>query len=222
MTPYSQWAERFAALSQRERALIAATTLVGLTMLLWALWLEPLMARNAANTSQLHSLQSQTQTIARETELLRQQLKQDPNAELETELASLKRELTRHQEALNDELVDLILPEQMSAVLAQLLARTEGVTLIEMSIQPPVALVDEGGLYRHGVKLVLEGSYFKLKDALERMEQLEQRFYWRFLDYQVTRYPKARLQLQLDTLGTEEEPIRVGIHTGTVAADLPR
>ncbi len=222
MNRVSQWSERFAVLSRRERGLIALTAVVGLAMLFWALWLEPVLNGNAAKARQLENTLNQTRNMAQEAQSLRQQLSANPNDKMADELAQLKQQLAQHQAALDEELVDLIPPEQMSAVLAQLLARTEGVTLIEMRIQPPVALVNEGGLYRHGVKLELEGSFFKLKAALERMEQLEQRFYWRFLDYQVTRYPKARLQLQLDTLGTEKEPIRVGIHTGTVAADLSR
>ncbi|MBY5922511.1 type II secretion system protein GspM [Ferrimonas balearica] len=222
MKALRHWSERFAALSRRERGLIALTAVVGLLLLVWALWLEPAINANGVKARQLESTLSQTRNMAQEAESLRQQLSANPNDKMEQELADLKRQLAQHQADLDEELVDLIPPEQMSAVLAQLLARAEGVTLIEMNIQPPVALVNEGGLYRHGVKLELEGSYFKLKAALERMEQLEQRFYWRFLDYQVTHYPKARLQLQLDTLGTEKEPIRVGIHPGTVAADLSR
>ncbi|MBY6187274.1 type II secretion system protein M [Marinobacter hydrocarbonoclasticus] len=222
MKALRQASERFALLSQRERGLIALTALVGLMLLIWTLALEPMLKANGGKAKQLGTVMSQSRDMSQQIDALRTQLTVNPNDALEAELSTLTRKLEQHQNDLNEELVDLVMPEQMAAVLAQLLARTEGVTLIEMRIQPPVALVEEGGLYRHGVRLELEGSYFKLKDALERMEQLEQRFYWRFLDYQVTQYPKARLQLQLDTLGTEEEPIRVGTHTGTVTAGPSR
>ncbi|MBY5993139.1 type II secretion system protein GspM [Ferrimonas balearica] len=222
MNAWTTLNRQFDALSRRERGLIALTSLVGLALLLWALVLDPMAQANSRLEQGLDRSQQQAKEMKREMRQLQSQLAGNPNDELNEKLAKLKTQLTDAQAALEEELVDLILPEQMSGVLAQLLARTEGVTLIAMRIQPPEALVEEGGLYRHGVHLELEGSYFKLMDALERMEQLEQRFYWRLLDYQVTRYPKARLQLRLDTLGTEKEPIRVGTHTDAVAADRPR
>ncbi len=212
----------FAALSARERGLIAGATLVGLTLLLYTLVLEPMALANERERDLLARSQGQAQVLQREMAQLQRQLAGDPNGALTERLERLDLDLARQQAALEQELVDLILPEQMAGVLAQLLAKTEGVTLIALQIQPPRALVAEGGLYRHGVQLELEGSYFKLMDALKQMEQLAQQFYWRHLEYRVTRYPQARLQLQLDTLGTEEEPIRVGTHTDTLTADRLR
>ncbi|SHI05488.1 hypothetical protein [Ferrimonas marina] len=207
----------FTALSQRERVMLMGALLVAVVLASMSFWVEPMQAQHRSLTARLAQAEQDNLALSQEITLVEHKLEQDPNGPLQQELSQLNRRLERQQQALEQELVDLILPEQMAGSLAMLLGRAEGVQLVHLNILPSQQLVPEGGLYRHGVQLELAGSYFDLMGALERMEQLEQRFYWRQLSYRVTDYPEARLQLQLDTLGTEEEPIRVG-HDHTTAA----
>lgn len=220
---WQQLVDQYAAMTRRERVLVAGTLCVVITLLFWAFWLDPMTLQQQKLSKQLNKRQAQISAM--QTQIQQQQaiLARDPNAEVETQLADALDALADKQAALQGDMVDLILPEQMTATLTRLLAQTESVTLIEMSILPPESLVEEGGLYRHSLVIELEGRYFDLMKVLQRMEQLEQRFYWRHLDYQVTDYPKARLTLKLDTLGTEEEPIRVGHYrSDTVVAGSAR
>jgi MSHA biogenesis protein MshJ len=59
------------------------------------------------------------------------------------------------------------------------------------------------GLYRHGVKLVFEGDYMTTMAFLESLEQKSWRFFWQSLQYDVEKYPKARVTLTLYTLSPE-------------------
>lgn len=61
----------------------------------------------------------------------------------------------------------------------------------------------EVGLYRHGVKLVFEGDYMATMDFLESLEQKSWRFFWQTLQYDVEKYPNARVMLMLYTLSPE-------------------
>ncbi|GAA4901938.1 hypothetical protein [Ferrimonas pelagia] len=210
---------KFAELSRRERVLIAASLWLAVGLGGSALLYEPLLVQQQRQAEQVTRLQQEQQTLRQQISTVEAQLNQDPNAPLQQRRAQLERQIVQQQEALEQELVDLVLPEQMSASLAKLLARAEGVSLIRMQILASESLVPQGGLFRHGVELELQGNYFDLMAALQRMEQLEQRFYWRDFSYQVSDYPTARLTLRLDTLGTEEEPIRVGHdHTADAGA----
>jgi MSHA biogenesis protein MshJ len=59
------------------------------------------------------------------------------------------------------------------------------------------------GLYRHGVKLVFEGNYMETMEFLESLEQKSWRFFWQTLQYDVEKYPNARVMLMLYTLSPE-------------------
>ncbi|MBV2133425.1 type II secretion system protein M [Pseudomonas sp. MAP12] len=65
-------------------------------------------------------------------------------------------------------------------------------------------------LYRHGMRLTLEGSYFELRDYLQDIERQSlgqdgRRLFWERLDYQVDEAGpgKARITLELYTLSRE-------------------
>jgi len=60
------------------------------------------------------------------------------------------------------------------------------------------------GVYKHSVKVSLEGRYFAVIDYLKSLEQLPWRFYWEFIDYEVDRYPQASVSLEVYTLSTEK------------------
>lgn len=86
---------------------------------------------------------------------------------------------------------------------------TTGVTNTA-SPNPPVATTDpnaalsgEVGLYRHGVTLVFEGDYMATLQFLQALEQKPWRFFWQQLQYDVEKYPTARVTLTLYTLSPE-------------------
>lgn len=68
---------------------------------------------------------------------------------------------------------------------------------------PSVDAEREVGLYRHGVRLVFEGDYMTTMAFLESLEQKSWRFFWQSLQYDVEKYPKARVTLTLYTLSPE-------------------
>ncbi|WP_028116105.1 type II secretion system protein GspM [Ferrimonas senticii] len=207
---WQQLCARFQALSQRERGLIASSVLVALLLLGFTYVVEPSLNASADTERQRQAVAQDITQMQQQLQLLDGQLQQDPNAPLQQQSQQLAQQLAQLQQGLDNQLVDLVLPEQMAASLAQLLGQAQGVRLIKLQINDSESLSPQGGLYRHGVELELEGRFFDLQRALVRMEQMQRQFYWRQFSYRVTEFPLARLRLQLDTLGTEQEPIRVG------------
>ena len=130
---------------------------------------------------------------------------------------------------LQQETVNLVPPTQMPLLLENMLAGSQGVTLVSMqSIAPTPVLssqtkkvdaesdaesndtvVDEINLYRHGVLLSLRGSYFDIQHYLTRIEGLKWQFYWKRFNYVVTGYPEALVEVELYTLSTSKAFIGV-------------
>ena len=60
-------------------------------------------------------------------------------------------------------------------------------------------------LYRHGMRVTFEGSYFEVRDYLRSIEGGDWRLFWERLDYQVGEAGpgRARITLELYTLSRE-------------------
>lgn len=60
------------------------------------------------------------------------------------------------------------------------------------------------GVFKHGVLIRVGGTYQQLLQLMKAIESLEWKFYWESLDYQVTRYPEATIDIRVFTLSSEE------------------
>ncbi len=59
-------------------------------------------------------------------------------------------------------------------------------------------------VYRHAIRLRLEGTYFEVMEFLQVLENLTWRFYWEGIDYKVAQFPNAVVEVELYTLSTDE------------------
>lgn len=208
--------ERYAALTRRERLLVAAALVLVPLLVVETLVLDPQRARNRALERSLAQQSASVDELGSQVTSLQQRLLLDPDAGAKAEIAALKAE----QQAVESELqrlgTTLVRPEEMNGVLESLLAGHAGLRLISLkTLQPqsvlggaeaagaagqPAARFD---LYRHGVELRLEGSFADLQDYLKRLEQLPQRLLWGELQYEVLAYPKAEMRLTVHTLSAD-------------------
>jgi MSHA biogenesis protein MshJ len=63
---------------------------------------------------------------------------------------------------------------------------------------------DAGGLYRHGVKIRVRGSYTDMLSYLAQLERLPQRMYWGSVTLDTEEYPIAVMEVTLYTLSTDK------------------
>ncbi len=187
---------------------------------------EQLDVRLSAIEIELKKLTAQEKVIAAA-------LTNDPNAVKKREILQLEEQMLDLDKDLQTLSVGLIpadkLPEALHAVLSSIgslkLLGMETLAATRLSLQEEqvsdlvvesdeediVTLVDEPrmrvptvGVFKHSVEVVLEGKYFDLIDYLQALENLTWKIYWEALDYEVTRYPKAKIKLEVYTLSTEE------------------
>ncbi|MEZ8289020.1 type 4a pilus biogenesis protein PilO [Vibrio sp. 10N.237.312.B06] len=211
MQLWNQLSDKFLALSLREKWLLFVCGLVGLSMLVFTLLIEPayldLQEKNVKSMSLTQSNQKQQGELL----VLQAKLNKDPDKEIALELKKL---LVESQELSFElaEIVDrLVTPSQMAQLLESVLNAGNGLKLESLESLQPEAISDNqensdnSKYFLHPVRMELTGSYFDISIYLQALESLPVSYYWRTFEYSVEEYPKARLVFEVYTLGTRQE-----------------
>lgn len=221
---YKKLSIKFLKTSVREQLLVLFCGLIVISMLMYTLLLEPLLEKivrveqnNAGATQEITRLSEQVESITNK-------LRDDPNQPIRERIATLEQKAQLLTTQIQSQTRNLVPANEMANVLEGVLAKSEGVKLIELQSIPPSAIALESteekeidaekeqpsvGLYRHGVKLVVEGSYFDIQGYIEKLENLKWQFYWKKFDYVVGEYPLATVELEIYTLSTNKAFIGV-------------
>lgn len=213
-------AAKFAALQQREKAIVAAATVIAIVMVGDALWVGPAQQRLAALQKKIAKDRSDIQTARPQIASLKAQLK-DPNASTKAALA----EATKRMAAVDQELHSydsiLVSPGRMPRLLQSLFAHHRGLELVSLQTLPPKSLlaapagkgdgkaeaklpdVKGGNIQKHGIEIKMAGNYLDLLAYVSDLEQLPQKLLWGSMSLDVTAYPKSELTLVVYTLSQD-------------------
>lgn len=216
---FSHYQEKFDALALRERLLVLAVMLA----LVYALWTLAFDTAQARQTNRLNQQLADAQVALRDQKRALNQLKArnsvDPDAALKQELARLQYEIAQMDQRLSEASVGLVPAQKLPRVLEEMVLKTSGLRLEQVETLPieQLKLVQaqdaqeaeqtQTGIYKHAVKIRLKGSYFAVQNYLQALQQLDWRFYWQQLDYEVQRYPTGVAELVVYTLSTERGAI---------------
>jgi MSHA biogenesis protein MshJ len=202
----------------RERVLLIAAAAAVALVLADSLWLSPawrsFQAGRSAQASALQQQQGLQTDIAQLQTQGAAQVRQQ-----QAELQQWRQRLRDGDAALRSHEDSLVGPDRMRDLLEQLLARHGEVRVRAMrslgrsdllaagpaaAASAPAAGADAaGGLYRHGVELVLEGGYADLLGYLQAMESLPQRVLWGAVSLKVEQHPRSVLTLRVYTLSRD-------------------
>ncbi|AIV06814.1 MULTISPECIES: type II secretion system protein GspM [Vibrio] len=208
---WSSLEERFDEMSGREKVLIALCGLVTVVMLLFTLVLEPKLNEVTSNDKQLRNLKQTNQQTEIEILRIQAQLKKDPNAEIDQAISQLLMESQHLSMQLSEIIEHLITPSQMASLLESVLEQQSGIHLVSLQTLPAEPITEDkeasqySGYYVHPVRMELTGDYFSIANYLTKLEGLPASYYWRSFSYNVEEYPKAKLVLEVYTLGSREE-----------------
>ena len=206
----------FEARSLRERGIIAATVatliLFGFGQGLWYGQIESALGANEEVRRIEGALPAKEVALA---ELERREA-QDPNDALREKLESLEKSLVLQEKAYFEQLDSLVSPSEMVSVLYDVLGNAKGVELISLKNLPatPLQVVDgegpvAGSIYRHGVRVEFEASYFDTVAYLRSLEEVGDRLIFRSMHYEVVTHPRARVVVVVETMGMDMEWIGV-------------
>ncbi|ELB2184007.1 TPA: type II secretion system protein M [Vibrio parahaemolyticus] len=208
---WSSLEERFGDMSAREKMLVALCGLVTVVMLLFTLVLEPKLNQISNNERQLSNLKQSNQKTEIDILRVKAQLKKDPNADIDLEISNLLTESQHLSMQLSQIIEHLVTPSQMVGVLESVLEQQSGIHLVSLQTLPSEPITEDkeasqySGYYVHPVRMELTGDYFSIANYLNKLESLPASYFWRSFSYKVEEYPKAKLVLEVYTLGSREE-----------------
>lgn len=204
---------RIDAFALRERILLFLTLVFVLYVIWNGLLLSPISAEKKRIASELAGLQQQTATAQQQIQSITGGAVVDPNKENRERAAVLKKELA----ALDENIGHLAIgAAELTKVLSELLTKEPELKLVRIrnleSTPLEVAVAPPGGagtMYRHGLVIELEGSYFNTLRYLKALEGMPWQLSWSSLDYKVKEYPLAHITLTIHTLGLTEGAVGV-------------
>ncbi|MFQ3236321.1 MAG: MSHA biogenesis protein MshJ [Paraglaciecola sp.] len=212
---YQQWFDKYLGLTLREQLLILGSGMILIVVVGYLFVIEPIGLKRTRLEQTLVAERGQLGSLQLQSDLLNAELANDPDQRLSDTLHALQQQSSDLDLRLQQNTVNLVPATQMPALLEELLFHSSEVRLVALqSIAPTPMLskVEQGSdinLYRHGVKLTLEGNYFDIQQYLQKIETLTWQFYWKKFDYKVAAYPKATVEVELYTLSTNQAFIGV-------------
>lgn len=204
-------ADRFDALSTRERGLIAFTLIFALGFAWWGLYAEPQMARVAQQTADNERLAADVARTRAVVADIRARIANGVHREKESELALLRQELAAVEERLKVETVELIDPEKMFRLMRQLVADQPRLKLIGLKrreVRPALPAVEgeaaEPTIFRHVLEIEFAGRYLDILDYVRSLEALDWKLLWDEIEIESGKYPAVTLRLAISTLSTHK------------------
>lgn len=227
---WAQWSAKFAALTRRERLILAGALVFGGGFLIFNFGIDPFLVKGRSA--------SRTEVAAR-AQIAQQQVQMamlkaqniDPDAANRRRLAQAKQELTAVSARLASFEAGMVPPARMQAFLEGLLAGNRAIELLGLKTLPATqvgaALLTEKadasvgaaaqpakdkpaqggaapvaaeGIYQHGIELRLAGGYNDLLNYLAEVERMPQRVMWNSIVFTVDKYPRNVVTLRVYTL----------------------
>jgi MSHA biogenesis protein MshJ len=215
----NNWIARWLAMAPRERWLMYSVGLGLVAMLYVLLIADPLSLRRAQQQASLANIEARQQVALGGLAELQARLDADPNLQYRSVLLTAAANRAELLGRIDASTASLISPQQMQALLEELLRKQPQLRLIGLeSFSEPVELAtapvpagEEAAsvvpvvLYKHGLRLNLQGGYFDLLAYLQAVQASGWRLNWDSLDYQVgDEGPgKAQIRLKLYTLSRQ-------------------
>lgn len=209
------------ARAPRERLILAISLMAALTVIWYVLLIEPMALHKQALEAQVSSAAATVAGLDQNAAAIVAGAAQDPDAENRQQKVVLEEEIGRLDERLALLTGELISPQQMVAVLEEMLKRRRQLSLTRLENLPSEPLIEpatdtlqaekvqQRNLYRHPLRIELSGSYLEALAYLQSLEQLPRKVYWQDLALSVEEYPQAKITVTVYTLSLKEDWIGV-------------
>ena len=227
-------AAKIDALSLRERVMAFGACAALLIFLLFSLLLNPLFDKQKMLNDSIAQQQQTMANIDAEIVLKIRGNGVDPDAQERQALERLRQEMAGLSTTLRTAQSGLVPPDRIVFLLERLLrqharlrveslktlpsaavggasASVPAVAAVPPAVAPAVAvppapvIKTSPLLYRHGVEVVLRGSYIDMVNYMEALEAMPTRVFWGDASLVVEQYPNASLRLTLFTLSLDDK-----------------
>lgn len=222
-----KWATAFDALSLRERAMVFGAGAAAVLFVFYFMSFSPLLAKRAALEASLAQKQSLLTAVDKEIELTMLAHATDPDRDARARLTAVLAEMDSLKDGLRQKQHGLVAPERMVTLLEHLLRQHARLRVVSLKTLPgdsvgaPKAAAepaDAAGkadaaktptppaalLHRHGVEVVLQGSYADMLHYMQALQAMPTRVFWGKAHLAAETYPNATLTLTLYTLSMDD------------------
>jgi len=206
----------FDALPVRMRILFFIALVMLLLLIIDLLWLSPVANQIKKEQQQINNINLQVGELANKQMQLNQQLMAIKNSETQKLIKQVDSQIAALKSSLDKSTINLISPDEMVSILKSIIESFAKLKLVKLEKQPATPLELEGlnqsegeqlpvRLYRHSLIIELEGNFHSTQKFLQAVENLPRRLQFDRFDYQVDRYPRAKISLQVSTLSLDKE-----------------
>lgn len=225
---------RIDALSLRERGIILGAILLFVYFLFYTFVMEPIAASQKIVQNQI--IQTNAEIAALNVQM-QKTLAASPDrlqAKNEQEVQRLRQERASIDQQLQEATASLVKPEQMAKLLQMVLASTDGLRLGKVtSLGSTRILINDKSVsagnkttakaenepaanensltavYKHGLQIQFDGDFFATLEYLRELEQLDSKFFWDNIKFEMNEYPDATSTLTLYTISLNKNWIGV-------------
>lgn len=200
-------------LQKRERALLLITLLAFIYLIAELIWLGPDHRAAADLTKRTGEANIALKGAQKELDSLVAETRQSENAHLRAQIEGLQQQVAQQQNTITSHTVGMVSAADLPRILEDVLVKTGCLSLLKLKALPVEELTldtsDENGeplgagIYKHSVRITLEGRYGDVVKYLQALEKMPWDFNWEELAYKVESHPNASVELQVYTLTTE-------------------
>ncbi|SFG63467.1 MSHA biogenesis protein MshJ [Duganella sp. CF458] len=221
--------QRVDAMPLRQRMALFAGAIVTLAAIAWFGQFGPMLAERQSLRGVIAQQQAQLDAVDKSIESALKAFESDPNAALQRRLATVQEQIRSTSEDLLNRRQGLVQPQRIVPLLQQILAARPGLKVLALKTLPVSGLHDgqfealgtstagptpaaaaqpvrpaAALMYRHGVELVVQGSYADLLGYMEALEKVSPRMIWGSARLNVIKHPEANLTLTVYTLSLDD------------------
>lgn len=203
-------------LSLRERGVLFLVALLVLALIGKIFLFDPQYARQQKLHDQIRADTAKTAVMHAEITHQTQDRVSAADAVKQAMLASLQGQSQGLRGELSDINRMLVKPDDMAALLGDILMRHQRLRLVSFTTLPATNLLagltsaastpaNPGDIYKHRVELVVQGNYLDMLTYMVALEAIPSRLFWAKAVLHVDTYPEATLTLSLFTLSLDKK-----------------
>ncbi len=209
--------DKLNALSLRERILLFITLSVLLIYLCWMFWISPVRAKTSDLQRQNRSLQQKVTTLTATSRQLQQRIRQGVHQQAAFKLRQLRQELARVRKILQQQTSALIEPNEMFALMQQMIFAESNLTLTRIKrkqVQALFKMTDKDTatadqqhapvVYRHVMQIGFDGRYRDVLNYTRKLEGLQWKLIWDRIDVHSLKYPRVHVDIEISTLSDKK------------------
>ena len=213
---YQSSARTFNALSLRERLLFSATVVVVLCVAWWYFLLSPVMQQTSTQLEQNKRIENEILASQGAIDEIRARIDAGVHIEKEVKLARLKQVLKDAEDRMQLKTIELIDPEDMFQLMAQLIYKESKLKLVSLKrreVRPAIELSEgqksDVGIYRHVLEVRFSGKYLDILRYMQSLEELDWKLIWDEIEIVSDNYPVISVKVVISTLSTRKEWVGV-------------